>query len=109
MIKELGCAAAAFVPGAAIAGVNYIIARRTLTNRPQLFASVTMLRQVFSIVYLVAAYFVSRMWIPDCMLSILIGAALGVTLPSFFFTSKLLRINASMNSAQDKDEREEEL
>lgn len=109
VIKEICCAAAAFVPGAVIAAINYKIASRTLTNRPELFTSVTMIRQVCSVVYLVAAYFVSRMWLPDYLLSILLGAALGATLPSFFFTPKLLRLNASLKPAHDKDKREEEM
>ena len=108
LIKELCCAAAAFVPGVAIAGVNYTIARKTLTNRPELFTSATMIRQVCSVIYLVVAYFVSSKWFPDCLLAILLGAALGVTLPSILFTSKLLRLNSSLNAPQKEDKREEE-
>ena len=98
----------AFVPGAVIAAINYKIASRTLLNRPELFTSITVIRQVCSVVYLVAAYFVSRMWIPDCLLGILLGAALGVTLPSILFTPRLLRLNASLKPTHEKEEREED-
>lgn len=99
---------AAFVPGVVIAAVNYVVSRKILTGKPETYASTTVIRQVCSVAYLVVAYFVGNRWFPENLLSILLGAALGVTLPLFYFTVKLLRINSEQTKPQNAEEREGE-
>jgi len=108
VMKGLVCALAAFVPGVVIAAVNFAVSRKILIGKPEVYASTTVIRQVCSVAYLVAAYFVGNNWFSENLLSILLGAALGVTLPSFYFTAKLLRINSEQTKPRNTDEREGE-
>ena len=51
----------------------------------------SIVRQIINIGYLVGVYFVSSIVSVD-LKYLLIGAALGITIPMFYFTNKLLKI-----------------
>ncbi|MBQ8766919.1 MAG: hypothetical protein IJZ16_08940 [Clostridia bacterium] len=84
-----------FVLGFAVAGLNFLLSRAILTKQPEKYAFSTILRQLIQILYIVAVYFVAEKT-PWDMMYMLIGAVLGVTLPMFFFTQRLVKINDSM-------------
>lgn len=83
-------AALTFVGGAAIAYVNYLLSRTVLRKKPDFVAATAVVRQVLNVVYLAALYFLSP-YTPWGLVPLLIGAALGITLPMFYFTALLLR------------------
>lgn len=107
MLIAVACALVSFVLGAVISAVNYAISRRILTTKPEIYASTTIIRQFCSVAYLVVAYFVGSRWFADNIMGILVGAALGITVSSFFFTAKLMRLNSAKNEENEKGKGEE--
>ncbi len=93
----------AFLIGVALATLNYAISRRILMKNPAQFATGTILRQMIQIFYLVALYFLGR-YAPWDPFYLLIGGVLGITLPMFWFTYRLLKLNASLQEADGKEE-----
>ena len=96
------CAAAGFF----VAFLSYIISRKALENNPERFAVTTVLRQVVQIGYLIIVYFSASAFKADVVF-FLVGAALGMTVPMFFFTKKLLALNESLGR-KNKDSEEEQ-
>ncbi len=90
--------------GVCIAFMNYIISKAILEKSPDKYSMATVIRQVIQIGYLVIVYFVGEKILGDPMY-LLIGAVLGVTLPMFLFTKKLLSFNETLYG---KDKRKEE-
>lgn len=84
-----------FVLGFAVAGLNFLLSKAILTKQPEKYAFSTILRQLIQILYIVAVYFVAEKT-PWDMMYMLVGAVLGVTLPMFFFTQRLVKINDTM-------------
>ena len=97
-------AAAAFLCGTAISFVDFRISKYFLRRGEQKLAVSSMLRQTLNVAYLVilfllAQHFGLRTWL------LLLGGALGLTIPSVLFTAKLLK--ASDRSAPEKEARHE--
>lgn len=93
MIDFLG-AVIAFVLGIGIATLNYYISKYFLEKNPDKFAMTTVIKQIFNVGYLVAVY-MSVDFLPFKLTYLLIGAVLGITLPMFVFTRKLLKLNGA--------------
>ena len=94
-------AALAFLGGTAVAAVNYAINLRTLRKNPAALASVSILRQALNVAYLVAVFFLCRV-LPWGSVPLLLGAALGLTIPSFLFAFLLARVNDRQKAAQSE-------
>ena len=82
--------AAAFVFGALLALVNYLISRAVMRRKMSMFSSTAVIRQLINIGGLVALYFIAP-HTPFETLPLVIGGVLGETLPMLFFTFLLLR------------------
>lgn len=82
----------AFIAGAAVAWLNDCISRAAFKRSPSLLLSLSVVRQMISVLYLVALYFLSRV-LPWGLAPLLIGGGLGVTLPSILFACRLARKN----------------
>ncbi len=95
-----------FALGIVIAYLNFVLSKAILTKQPEKYAFSTIIRQITQILYIVAVYFVSKV-APWDTWYMLIGAVLGVTIPMIFFTNKLLQLNKSMNTKDDKKEGED--
>ncbi len=93
-------AAIAFILGVLIAAGNYFFSRHMLKKRPENYASTQMVRQLLQIAYLVVLFFVGPYtpWDRNWML---VGGCLGITLPMFFFTYKLVKLNESSKRKED--------
>ena len=102
MTPDIIAAFCTFAAGAGIAAVNYLISKAVLRSSPQKFSFVTVLRQVIQIGYLVAVFFVTQK-LGLNMVYTLIGAVVGMTLPMFVFTKKLISFNDQLKS--DKKEK----
>ena len=78
----------AFTVGVGVAFLCYLVSRLFIKKRSAFYTASTVIRQVVCVCFLVALFFVGQKTSLDSKL-LLIGGALGVTLPSFFFTSRL--------------------
>lgn len=102
LTESIIVAAAAAVIGAGIAFISYLISKSVLKSNPQKYAMTTVLRQALQVGFIVAAYFIGQKTDYDTTY-ILIGGVLGLTLPMFFFTKKLLDYNEAVNKEKRKE------
>ena len=91
-----------FALGLLIAYLGYRLSAYAIKKRPNLYPSATIFRQILQIVYFVAVYFLGEKLSTD-VVYLLVGAAVGITLPMFYFTSKLVKLNDDLG----KQRREE--
>lgn len=91
-MKDILGAIITFSLGVGIATLNYYISKYFLEKNPDRFAMTTVVKQIFNVGYLVAVY-VSGDFLPFKLVYMLIGAVLGITLPMFIYTRKLLKLN----------------
>ena len=82
----------AFLFGAAVSVVNYGINRRTLRKNPANLANMSVVRQILSVGCLVAVFFLARV-LPWDYVPLLVGAAVGLTVPSFILAFHLAKLN----------------
>ena len=85
-------AVVAFLIGSLIATTNYALSKYMLKNKPNFFATTHILRQFLVVAYLVVIYIFGG-YTPYNITWLLIGGCLGVTLPTFYFTYKLVKLN----------------
>lgn len=91
MFDLLG-AAIAFLLGCGIATGNYALSRRVLKTAPNKFSLTMTARQFVQVLFIVLIYFLGQ-YTPWNRLWLLVGGVLGMTLPMFWFTSKLVKLN----------------
>ncbi len=102
MFDLLG-AVIAFLLGFGIAAANYALSRRVLKTAPDKFSLTMMARQFVQILFIVLVYFLGQ-YTPWDRLWLLVGGVLGMTLPMFWFTSKLVKLNDTVNGKEDKND-----
>ena len=90
----------AFLGGAAVSMLNYWINVRTLKTNPSALASMSFLRQFLNIAYFVAVFLLAKV-LPWDYMPLLLGAAIGLTVPSFLLSLRLMKINDSLSSRKD--------
>ena len=103
IIGAVICALAGFL----VAYINYALSRKILETHPEKFALATVARQVVQVGYLIAVYFIGSK-LSVSLVFLLVGAVIGMTVPMFFFTKKLLTVNESFgrknkNGAEDEN------
>lgn len=98
--NKLTGAAIAFVLGVLIAAANFFFSQHMLKKHPSNYASTQMVRQLSQIAYLVVLFFVGPYtpWNRNWML---VSGCLGITLPMFIFTWKLVKLNESSKRKED--------
>ncbi len=84
----------AFLGGCIICFINFLISRGVLLHRAKLFSTISIIHQVLNVGYLAALYFIADNT-PWSLIYLLIGGALGATLPMLYFTGKLLKLSDS--------------
>ncbi len=97
MTSDIVGAVIAFTVGAIVSLINYILSKHMLIKNAEKYAFSTVLRQVIQVAYLVLLYFLSEKLLPYSTTYMLVGGVLGVTLPMFYFTHLLLKLNESLN------------
>lgn len=102
IIGAVICALAGFL----IAYVNYLLSKKILKKYPEKFALATVARQVIQVGYLAAVYFIGAEF-TDSILYLLVGAAVGMTVPMLFFTKKLVTFNESLALKSKNGEEDE--
>lgn len=93
-------AALAFMAGAALAALNYALSRHTLMTRPSRYIGTHIVCQFIQIAYLVILLLFGG-YTPWDTVWLLAGGGLGVTLPMFYFTSRLVRLNNSIHAKEE--------
>lgn len=102
MSSPLTGAFLAFLGGAVIAGVNYGINLRALREKPSSLASLSTLRQLLSVGYLAAVYLLTPS-LPWDLTPLLVGAALGLTIPAILFAFRLSRAHSAAADERGDD------
>ena len=88
----------AFAGGCAVSVLNFFINRRTLEKKPSALASMSMARQLLSIGYLVLVFLLAKV-LPWDHMPLLLGAAIGLTIPSILLALRLAKINDALSKA----------
>ena len=92
-----------FLSGVGIASANYFLAKFFLKKRSEKLSVISAIRQFIQIIFLFVAFFIGKYtelneW------HLLIGAALGLTLPMIYFTPKLLNLTKTkLEKAEEKE------
>ncbi|MBQ7799837.1 MAG: hypothetical protein IJ370_05035 [Oscillospiraceae bacterium] len=89
--------------GILIAYLNYLLSAYMLKKHPQSYPSSMALRQIVQVLYFVAVFFVGEKSEAD-VVYLLIGAAVGITVLMFYFTSKLVKLNDALNKERKESE-----
>ena len=104
MIADITGAAVAAAVGFFIAFLNYIISKKVLIKAPEKYSATLIVRQIIQVGYLVAVYFIGSETKIASLTYILVGAVVGMTVPMFLFTKKLLAINDAMKAKKKEDD-----
>lgn len=96
-------AALAFVIGAGIAALNYAFSRYFLTKRPSMYAGMQIVWQPIQIAYLGVLVLFGG-YTPWDRLWLLAGGCLGITLPKFWFTYQLVKLNDSLHKKEESSD-----
>ena len=96
MLPDIVGTAVTAALGVGVAATNYLISKYMLTRCPDKFVYSTVLRTIVLVLFLVITYFVGSMT-PCSVTWLLVGAATGATLPTVFFTARLLKLNQAMS------------
>ena len=99
-----------FIGGALVATLNHVINLYVLHNKPQAYAKLSTLRTVLSALYLIIIYILSFR-LPWGIRAMLIGAGLGLTIPSMIYAVLLTkendRLKAEREAAEDAAEEDD--
>ena len=97
----------ALAGGAAIAALNDRLARAALQKGAAQLSALFVVRQVLNVSYLAALFLLSGL-LPWDMAALLIGGVLGITVPSIFFTRRLVKRNDALNR-EERDKARKQL
>ena len=90
----------AFLIGGLISYINYALSKYILKTRPNIYASTHLLRQLIGIGYLAILYLYGDRT-PYNPIWLLLGGCLGITIPMFYFTFRLVKINNTKEEKED--------
>ncbi len=93
-------AALAFIVGAVICFGNFKLSEYFLKNKQDKFSYISVIRQAVQVVYILILFFTAK-YTPWDRTFVLVGGALGVTLPMFIFTYRLLKTNNSLKTKNE--------
>lgn len=96
----------AFLGGAAVSALNFWINLRTLRRKPQALASMAIVRQLLNVGYLVGVFFLAKL-LPWDYLPLLLGAAIGLTVPAFLLSLYLAKLNDAQSVPAESEKGEE--
>lgn len=98
MTSDIVGALIAFATGVLVSAINYFLSKQMLIKNAEKYAFSTVIRQVIQVAYIALVYFLSEKVLPFSTTYMLVGSVLGVSLPMFYFTSLLLKLNNSLNN-----------
>lgn len=89
--------------GVLVCLANYTISKKVLIKSPDKYSFTVFVHQILHIAFLAAVYFIASAINTINIIYPLVGAVLGMTLPMFFFTKKLLALNNQVKTKQEDD------
>lgn len=95
----------ALAGGVAIAAANACISRAAYFQNESRLTACFLVRQLLNVGYLVALYFLSDI-LPWDAVPLLLGGALGLTLPSFYFVRRMVARNDAEETTSAQNEQE---
>lgn len=104
MSRDIIGAVLVAITGVFVAFINYCISKKVLIKAPERFSAITVVRQFLQVGFLAVVYLIGSNIESVNTVYLLVGAVLGMTLPMFYFTKKLL----SVNELRSKNKKEEE-
>lgn len=90
----------AFGVGTVIAAIIYVFLRQVLIKKPSQYVIMQMMRQWIQIAYLIVLL-VAGKYTPWDTNWLLVGGCAGVTLPTFWFTYRLVKLNDSLSGKEE--------
>ena len=90
----------AFLVGIVLITIGFLIARRLLKQKPTTFAVFHILKQFAQMVFLAGLFFLGQYTQLDSVW-LLAGGGLGLILPSFWFTRRLVKYNDTLTEKED--------
>ncbi len=90
----------AFILGAGVAAINYAVSKFMLKKYPDMYTGGQIVRQVIQIGYLLLLFTLGR-YTPWDPMWLLVGGCLGITVPMFYFTYKLVKLNDENKKKED--------
>ena len=93
----------ALLGGAVLAVAEYFLAKWVLKHHAQHYAAVSVIRQLLNVGYLAALFFLGR-GDTQGLVPLLVGGALGLTVPAAFLTAALLK-SVPQNDEKKGDDR----
>ena len=96
-------AAIAFTVGIGLSFLNYRLTDIFIRKMPDKFSLVFVLRQTLGVLYIAALYFLAP-YTPWDKLYLLVGAALGITIPMFVFTARLITDGNTKSVKKEDDD-----
>lgn len=90
----------AFLLGAGVAFLNYLVSRAVLRKKPERYAISSVIRQFINVSFLVALYFLAPVT-PWEQMVLPIGGAVGMTVGMPVFTGLLLRKTKSADAEKN--------
>lgn len=107
MAQSLPGALLAMVLGIGVALLNYALTRSVLRKKPDRVAAFFSVRQIINVAYLAGVYFLSAL-LPWNRTVVLLGAALGLTVPSMLLATRLSRTPTAGQDGNETDKKGEE-
>lgn len=104
MIYTLIAAVSGTAGGVAVSVLNDLLSRACLKRNPALLLSLWGVRQLLNVLYLAALYLLSSVFSLE-PIPLLAGGALGVTVPSIFFTRRLVKMNDATGKSPEASEK----
>ncbi len=95
-VGVLIAAVTALLGGVCISYVNYTVTDKIMKSNPDKISFSAVYRQIMNIIYLVAVYFISTVFVSSVVYP-LVGAVIGLTIPMFYFTYRLVKKNDDKN------------
>ena len=91
----------AFLAGCAVSALNYWINLQTLKKNPARLAGISIARQALNVGCLIAVFLAAKV-LPWGQVPMLIGAALGLTIPALFFAFRLAKLNDAASAQAEQ-------
>ena len=107
MIPDIVGLSVSAILGVGVAYLNFCISKYMLRNCPDKFAYSTVIRTLICVIFFGLVCLIGKAT-PCNLTFLLVGAALGATLPTLFFTKSLLNYSKELSSAREGSDKKED-
>ena len=107
MLPDIIGLAICAILGVGVAYINFGISKYMLRTCPDKFAYSTVIRTLICVGFLALVYFIGSRTACDTVY-LLIGAGLGITLPTIIFTKKLLDYSKKLSNQNTNSQKKED-